>query len=133
MSEAGGVGCAGTCRWGEGAGLELGGIMGTAISACVRVVRAGERLKEGGGTSERGPWDSGTDTRAHNRPKRRQGDPTEQREGEREEGRGSEPTCGARLSEIEGAQLKLGLVGRLGCFPFSFFSGFSNSFSISFL
>jgi hypothetical protein len=26
----------------------------------------------------------------------------------------------------------LGLVGRLGCFPFFFFSRFSNSFSISF-
>jgi hypothetical protein len=40
------VGCAGTCRGGQGAGLELGGDMGMTISACVRVVRAGERLKE---------------------------------------------------------------------------------------
>jgi hypothetical protein len=86
------VGCAGTCRGGRGVGLDLGGDVGTTISACVCAVRAGERLKEGGGTGERGPRDSGTDARAHNRPKRRQGDPTEQREGEWEEGRGSAPT-----------------------------------------
>jgi hypothetical protein len=49
MSEAGGKwGCAGTCRGGQGAGLELGGDMGAAISACVRAVRAGERFKEKG-------------------------------------------------------------------------------------
>jgi hypothetical protein len=41
-------GCVGTCRGGRVAGLELGGDVGTTISACVRVVRAGERLKEGG-------------------------------------------------------------------------------------
>jgi hypothetical protein len=45
--------------------LELGGDMGAAISMCVRAVRAGER----------GPRDSGTDARAHDRPKRQQGDP----------------------------------------------------------
>jgi hypothetical protein len=55
------VGCAGTCRGGQGAGLELGGIVGATISACVRAVRAGERLKEGGGTGKRGPRDSGID------------------------------------------------------------------------
>jgi hypothetical protein len=128
------VGCVGTCRGGQGAGLELGGIVGAAISACVCAVHTGEQLNEGGkGTGERGPRDSGTDARAHNRPKRRQGDPTGQREGEREEGRGSAPTGGAHLSETAGAWLKLGLVDRLGFFPFSFFSGFSNSFSISIL
>jgi hypothetical protein len=41
-------GCAGTCRGGQGAGLELGGDVGAAISACVHAVRAGERLKEEG-------------------------------------------------------------------------------------
>jgi hypothetical protein len=70
-------GCAGTCRGGRGADLELGGDVGTTISACVRVVCTGERLKEGRkGTGERGPRDSGTDARAHDGPKRRQGGPT---------------------------------------------------------
>jgi hypothetical protein len=91
------VGCAGTCRWGQGAGLELGSVVGTTILACMHAVRAGERLKEGGGTGERGPRDSGTDARAHKRPKHRQGDPTGQREGEREEGRGMAPTGRAHL------------------------------------
>jgi hypothetical protein len=49
--------------------LELGGDVGATISTCVRVVRASERL-EGGGTGEWGPWDSSTDARAHDRPKR---------------------------------------------------------------
>jgi hypothetical protein len=40
------VGCAGTCRGGQGAGLELGGDVGVVISACVCAIRAGERLKE---------------------------------------------------------------------------------------
>jgi hypothetical protein len=101
------------------------------VSACGPRRRAIEG--GGGGTGERGLRDSGTDARAHNRHKRRQGDPTEQREGEREEGRGSVLTGGAHLSETEGARAKLGLVGRLGCFLFFFFSKFSNSFSISFL
>jgi hypothetical protein len=43
------VGCAGTCRGGQGAGLELGGDVGAAISTYMRAVRAGERLKEEGG------------------------------------------------------------------------------------
>jgi hypothetical protein len=38
----------GTCRGGQGAGFELGGDVGTMISACVRAVRAGKRLKEEG-------------------------------------------------------------------------------------
>jgi hypothetical protein len=63
-------GCVGSCRGGGGAGLELGGDVGVAILVCVRAVRAGERLKEGGGTGEWGPWDSGTDVRAHDGPKR---------------------------------------------------------------
>jgi hypothetical protein len=49
------VGCAGTCRWGQGAGLELGGVVGATISVCVRAVRAGERLKEGGRDWRVGP------------------------------------------------------------------------------
>jgi hypothetical protein len=40
-------------------------------------------------------------------------------------------TGGVRLSDGAGAAW-LGLVGRLGCFPFFFFSGFTNSFSIPF-
>jgi hypothetical protein len=49
MSEAGGeVGCAGTCRGGQGVDLELGGDVGATISVYMRVVRAGERLKEEG-------------------------------------------------------------------------------------
>jgi hypothetical protein len=62
-------GCAGTCRGGRGADLELGGDVGATISVCVRAVRAGERLKEGAGTGERGPRNSGTDARAHDGPK----------------------------------------------------------------
>jgi hypothetical protein len=99
-----------------------------ARGPCRQAVEGG-----GGGTGKRSPRDSGIDARAHNGPKRQLGDPTEQREGEREEGRGSAPTGGAHLSETEGARVKLGLVGRLGCFLFFFFSRFSNSFSIFFL
>jgi hypothetical protein len=56
MSEARGkVGCAGTCRGGQGASLELGGDVGTMISTCVRAVRAGERLKEEGEGLSSGP------------------------------------------------------------------------------
>jgi hypothetical protein len=50
--------------------LELGGDVGATILACVRAVRAGERLKEGAKTGERGPRNSGTDARAHDGPKR---------------------------------------------------------------
>jgi hypothetical protein len=42
------VRCPGTCRGGQGVGLELGGDVGAAISACVCAVCAGERLKEEG-------------------------------------------------------------------------------------
>jgi hypothetical protein len=56
--------------------------------------RACARLKEGGGTGERGPRDSGTDARAHDGPKRQQGDPTEQREGERKRGAGRRRQAG---------------------------------------
>jgi hypothetical protein len=42
-------------------------------------------------------------------------------------------TGGARLSGGAGAQPGWAELGRLGCFSFFFFSGFSNSFSISFL
>jgi hypothetical protein len=126
MSEAGGSG--GVQGLVEGSGCRFGAGWRRGRGPRRRAVQGG-----GGGTRERGPWDSGTDARVHNGPKRRQGDPTEQREVEREEGRGSALTGGAHLLEIEGARVKLGLVGRLGCFPFFFFSGFSNSFSISFL
>jgi hypothetical protein len=59
------------------------GDMSSAVSACVRAVRAGEQLKEGRGTGKRGPRNSGTDAQARNRLGRRQGGPTGQR------GRGS--------------------------------------------
>jgi hypothetical protein len=54
--------------------------MGTAISVCVRAVHAGERLKEGRGTSKRGPQNRDTHARASNGPGHRQGGPTGQRE-----------------------------------------------------
>jgi hypothetical protein len=92
--DRGEVGVCGDLKRGRGASLELGGDVGTAISACVRAVRAGERLKEGEGTGERGPRDSGTDARPHDRPKRRQGDPTEQGEGERNRGVGERRQAG---------------------------------------
>jgi hypothetical protein len=41
--------------------LALGGEVGVAISAFVRIVRAGERLKEGRETGKRGPQNSDTD------------------------------------------------------------------------
>jgi hypothetical protein len=64
MSEAGGRwGCAGTCRGGRGAGLELGGNVGATISSCMRAVRAGERLKEGGGRD----WRAGPVGQRHSR------------------------------------------------------------------
>jgi hypothetical protein len=49
MSEARGKwGVRGLVEGGQGAGLELGGVVGAAISGCVCTVRAGERLQEGG-------------------------------------------------------------------------------------
>jgi hypothetical protein len=54
--------------------------VGAAVSACVRAVRAGERLKEGRRNGKRGPQNSDTDTRARNGPRRRRGGPTGQRE-----------------------------------------------------
>jgi hypothetical protein len=57
-------GCAGTCRGGQGAGLELGSDVGTAISACVHAVRVGERLKEGEGLAS-GAHGTEAQTREH--------------------------------------------------------------------
>jgi hypothetical protein len=66
MSEVGGRwGCAGTCRGGRGAGLELGGDVGAAISACVHAIRAGERLKEGGKGLASGARRTEAQTREH--------------------------------------------------------------------
>jgi hypothetical protein len=126
------VGCAGTCRGGRGAGLELGGDVGAPILACVRAVRAGERLKERGRD-----WRAGPTGQRHKRASARQTEAPTRRphrtvRGRKEERRGSAPTGGARLSETEGARARLGLVGRLGCFALFFFSEFSNCFSISF-
>jgi hypothetical protein len=89
MSEAGGWwGCGGTCGGDRDAGLALGGNVGAAISACVRVVHASERLKEGRETGKRVPRNSDTDARAHTGLGRRQGGPTwRQRERERARGR----------------------------------------------
>jgi hypothetical protein len=66
----------------------------------VRAVRAGERLKEGGGTGERGPWNSNTDARAYNGPKHRHGDPIEQREGERKRGAGRRQQAGSACQRL---------------------------------
>jgi hypothetical protein len=35
------VGCAGTCRGGQGSGSELGGDVGATISACLRAIEGG--------------------------------------------------------------------------------------------
>jgi hypothetical protein len=74
MSEAGGRwGCAGTCRGGQGASLGLGGDVGATISVCVRVVHAGERLKEGGRVWQAGPtgpWHRRAGTRRAKAPTR---------------------------------------------------------------
>jgi hypothetical protein len=102
-----------------------------AISACVRAVRAGERLKEGE------DWRARLAGQQHRRASARQAKALTRRphrtaRGRKEEKRGLAPTGGARLSETEGAWARLGLVGRLGCFALFFFSKFSNCFSISF-
>jgi hypothetical protein len=118
MSEAGGSG--GVHGLVEGVGVPK-----RAISACVRAVHVGERLKEGGRDWRAGLRDSGTDARAHDRPKRRQGDPTEQREGERKRGTGRRRQagfdCQGRQARGRG-RTRLGLVGWFGLewlFPFS--------------
>jgi hypothetical protein len=69
---------------------------------------------------------------------RRQVGPSGQRASERESAgeRKLQLTGGSHLSGGAGARpgwAELGLAGLLGCFSFFFFSGFSNSFSISFL
>jgi hypothetical protein len=76
ISEAGGGGLCGDLYRGSGCRFRAGWRRGHDDLG-VRVVRIGERLKEGEGTSERGPRDSDTDAQAHDGPKRRQGDPTE--------------------------------------------------------
>ena len=45
--------------------MELGGDVGTTISACVRAVRAGERLKEEGEGLARGARGTAARTREH--------------------------------------------------------------------
>jgi hypothetical protein len=118
----------------EGAGVPVWSWVATwarrSRRACARPAPARGGGRGGHGTGERGPWDSDTVARAHDGPKRRHGDPTEQREGER---RGSAPTGRVRVSETEGTRARLGLVGRLGRNGFSIFQGFSNCFSIYFL
>jgi hypothetical protein len=65
---------------------------------------------------------------------RRQVGPTGQREGGGKHAGQKPPlTGGAHLSGGAGARARWAELGRLGCFAFFFFSGFSNCFSISFL
>jgi hypothetical protein len=86
--------------------------VGAAVSACVRAVRAGERLKEGRGPGKRGPRNSDTGARAHNGPRSRRGSPTGQRGRGRVSKWGTTPTGGACLSADTGAHGRLaGLSG----------------------
>jgi hypothetical protein len=101
--------------------------------------REGPRRRE-----RRGAWDNGSAPgRTGPRDRERRGTRAGEATGadrsaplgsEREEGKGARDrlplTGGTRLSGAAGA--RPGWAG-LGCFPFFFFSGFSNSFSISFL
>jgi hypothetical protein len=65
--------------------------------------------------------------RSHEKKRRRLVGPTEQREREREEGRGLAPIGGTRLSGTEGTQARaraeLGLMGRLGLNWLFYFPG----------
>jgi hypothetical protein len=124
MSEAGGSwGCAGTCRGGRGAGLELGGDVGAAISACVHVVRVGKRLKEGEGTGELGPW-TAAQTCEHTTGQ--SADKVTPQNNERERGRQARVGTDRRGPPIRdrgrvgaGTRERLGLVDRLGRNGFS--------------
>jgi hypothetical protein len=78
------VGCAGTCRGGRGAGLELGGDVGAVISACVRSVRVGERLREGEGLTSGA---RGTVAQTHERTIGRSADRATPPNSKREEGK----------------------------------------------
>jgi hypothetical protein len=105
------------------------------------------RLAHGAEREERGVRDNGSATgdpslrdrerereRAGEENWRRQVGPTRQRarEGGRTRGRTAADRRGPPVWR-RGRAARLGLVGRLGCFLFFFFSVFSNSFSISFL
>jgi hypothetical protein len=96
-----------------------------------------EREERGGAGQRLGDWRSGP---ARQRERARGGEnwrrligPTGQRarEGGRARGRIAADKRGPPVRR-RGRAAWLGLVGRLGCFPFFFFSGFTNSFSISF-
>jgi hypothetical protein len=67
------------------------------ISACVRAVHVGERLKEGGRDWRAGPWDSGTDARAHDRPR-------SPPNSEREKGREARVGADRRGSTVRGGR-----------------------------
>jgi hypothetical protein len=136
--------CGGTCRGGRGAGLELGGNVGATIPTYVRAVRAGEQLKEGGGKGLASEAHS-TDARAHDGPKRRQGDPTEQREGERKRGAGRRrqagPACQrprargcghARVAELSGPKYFFYFPGIFQLLFYLFSLGFQFKFKPSF-
>jgi hypothetical protein len=74
--------------------------VGVAVSACVCMVRVGERLKDGRGTSKWGPRNSDTDTRARNGPGHRRGSPT----GQRGRGRGELARHGADRAGPHGGE-----------------------------
>jgi hypothetical protein len=84
-------GCAGTCRGGRGAGLELGGDVGVAILACVRAVRIGERLKERGEGLASGAC--GTTAHTRERTTGRSADRATPPNNEREKGKGGTSRC----------------------------------------
>jgi hypothetical protein len=118
-------GCVGTCRGGRGAGLELGGDVGVAISVCVRAVRAGERLKEGEGLASGA---RGTMARTCEHTTGQSADKVTPQNSERERGREAWVSADRRGPPVrdlerggEGTRARLDLVGRLGQNGFSFF------------
>jgi hypothetical protein len=87
-----------------------------AVSACVRAVRADERLKEWRGTGKRGPQNSDTDARARNGPGHRRGGLTGQRGKGLARKRGAAPTgwahMAARVGKGRGERALAGQMGR---------------------
>jgi hypothetical protein len=97
--------------------------------------RCREREEKGHAGQQLGDWRSGP---ARQREREREGEENWHRQvgpsGQRARERGKLPlTCRVRLSGGAGARPGWASCAGLGCFLLFFFSGFSNSFSISFL